>query len=124
MYVIIYIIKITALSGEDFYLFSIGFSELILILIIAYVFVGPQDLPKVARWFGRIVKRARALISEVKKESGWEQLVNETEDVRKELKENNRTVQEALHSVKKDFNDLGSEINKNIDEAKKTVNTF
>ena len=88
MYVIIYIIKITALSGEDFYLFSIGFSELILILIIAYVFVGPQDLPKVARWFGRIVKRARALISEVKKESGWEQLVNETEDVRKELKEN------------------------------------
>ena len=91
-------------------------------MIIAYVFIGPQDLPKVARWLGRIVKRTRALISEIKKESGWEQLVSEAKDVRAELKENDNAVQKALQSVKKDFDDVGSEINKNIKEAKE--NTF
>ena len=91
-------------------------------MIIAYVFIGPQDLPKVSRWLGRIVKRTRALISEIKKESGWEQLVSEAKDVRAELKENDNAVQKALQSVKKDFDDVGSEINKNIKEAKE--NTF
>ena len=60
-------------------------------------------MPKTARWLGRIVKRARALISEIKKESGWEQLVNEAKDVRTELKENDNAVQRAVQSVKKDF---------------------
>ena len=40
-------------------MFNIGFAELLLVLIIAYVIVGPKDLPKVARWLGRMVKRAR-----------------------------------------------------------------
>ena len=30
-------------------MFNIGFSELILILLVAFVIVGPRDLPKVAR---------------------------------------------------------------------------
>ena len=30
-------------------MFNIGFSELILILLVAFVIVGPKDLPKVAR---------------------------------------------------------------------------
>lgn len=101
-----------------FCLFSVGFSELILILIIAYVFIGPKDLPKVAGWLGRIVKRARALISEIKKESGWEQLVSEAKDVRAELKENDDAVQSALHSVKKDFKDFDADFTKNINEIK------
>ena len=34
-------------------MFNIGFSELILILLVAFVIVGPRDLPKVARALGR-----------------------------------------------------------------------
>ena len=34
-------------------MFNIGFSELILILLVAFVIVGPKDLPKVARWIAR-----------------------------------------------------------------------
>ena len=39
-------------------MFQIGFSELMLVLLIAFVIVGPKDLPKVARWLGRAVKKA------------------------------------------------------------------
>ena len=38
-------------------MFNIGFEELILILLVAFVIVGPKDLPKVARAIGRFVKR-------------------------------------------------------------------
>ena len=47
-------------------LFNIGFAELLLVLVIAYVIVGPKDLPRVARWLGRMVRRARQLIREIK----------------------------------------------------------
>ncbi|MBR4081764.1 MAG: twin-arginine translocase TatA/TatE family subunit [Clostridia bacterium] len=40
-------------------MFNIGFAELILVLIVAFLIVGPKDLPKVARWIARqIIRRA------------------------------------------------------------------
>lgn len=38
-------------------MFNIGFSELLLVLLVAFLVVGPKDLPKVARWLGRTVKK-------------------------------------------------------------------
>ena len=52
-------------------MFNIGFSELLLVLLVAFLVVGPKDLPKVARWLGRTVKKSRRLLNEIKKESGW-----------------------------------------------------
>ena len=63
-------------------MFNIGFSELILVLVIAYVIVGPKDLPKVARFLARLVRRSRQLIRELKQEVGWDEMLKETEDVR------------------------------------------
>ena len=47
-------------------MFNIGFSELILILLVAFVIVGPKDLPKVARALGRGVRNAKRWIDEFK----------------------------------------------------------
>ena len=41
---------------------SIGASELVLILVIAFVVVGPKDLPKVARALARAWKSLRRMI--------------------------------------------------------------
>ena len=48
-------------------MFNIGFSELLLVLLVAFLVVGPKDLPKVARWLGRAVKKSRRLLNEIKK---------------------------------------------------------
>ena len=94
-------------------LFNIGFAELLLVLVIAYVFVGPKDLPKVARWLGRMVKKLRQLLKEVKDEVGWDEMMNETEDIRKDI---DQTVKDA--DVTKDLRDAAKELNKNLGEAK------
>ena len=46
-------------------------------LLIAFLVVGPKDLPKVARWLGRMVKKLKQMIREVKKETGWDDLEKE-----------------------------------------------
>ena len=95
-------------------MFNVGFAELLIILVIAYGIVGPKDLPKVARWLGRLVRQARQLIREVKEEVGWDEIINDTETIRNDI---NQTIKEA--DVREDFKDAAKELNKNLGEAKK-----
>lgn len=95
-------------------MFNIGFAELLLILVIAYVIVGPKDLPKVARWLARLVKSARRMIRELKAEVGWDEMMQETEDVRKDI---DQTLKEA--DITADLRDARKELNKSIGEAQK-----
>ena len=71
-------------------MFNIGFSELLLVLLVAFLVVGPKDLPKVARWLGRTVKKSRRLLNEIKKESGWDELEKEVRDVQQGRREAGR----------------------------------
>ncbi|MBQ2833746.1 MAG: twin-arginine translocase subunit TatB [Clostridia bacterium] len=104
-------------------MFNIGFAELILILLIAFVVVGPKDLPKVARALGRFVKYIRNMIEEVKRESGLDQVENELKtlekkvdegvravDIRPELQKTQLNINKELNAIKKDvsFKDFKS----------------
>ena len=63
---------------------GLGFGEIILILVIAFVVVGPDDLPKVARGLARAMKQARVLFSDIKDEL---EIENELKSVKQDLKE-------------------------------------
>ena len=104
-------------------MFNIGFAELLLILLIAFVVVGPKDLPKVARALGRFVKYIRNMIEEVKRESGLDEVENELKtmehkidegvrsvDIRPELQKTQLQINKELNAVKKDvsFKDFKS----------------
>lgn len=45
---------------------GIGASEVVLILLIAFIVVGPKDLPKIARALARVYKSIRAMIDQLK----------------------------------------------------------
>ena len=95
-------------------MFNIGFAELLLVLIIAYVIVGPKDLPKVARWLGRMVRRAKQLIRELKEEIGWNEMMAETADVRKDIDE---AMKDA--DISKDLKEAKQELQRSVNEAEK-----
>lgn len=67
-------------------IFNIGLSEIVLVLLIAFLIVGPKDLPRVARWLGRQVKKLRGMIREIKQESGWDELEKEYKSVQTDVK--------------------------------------
>ncbi len=45
-------------------MFNIGMGELIFIVVLALVVVGPERLPKIMRDFGRIVRQIRLVVNE------------------------------------------------------------
>lgn len=53
-------------------MFDVGFSELVLIFVIALIVLGPERLPKVARtagrWLGRARQMARSMQYELERE--------------------------------------------------------
>src|SRR5215472_179820 len=67
-------------------LLDFGWSELMLIGVVALIVIGPKDLPKALRVAGFWVRKARTLSREF--QSSVEQMIREAEldEVRKELK--------------------------------------
>jgi sec-independent protein translocase protein TatB len=67
-------------------LFDLGWSELLLIGVVALVFIGPKDLPKALRVAGFWVRKARTLSREF--QSSVDQMIREAEldEMRQELK--------------------------------------
>ena len=47
---------------------NLGFGELLLILVIAFVVVGPKDLPKVARAIAKVLRQLKGMYAELKSE--------------------------------------------------------
>lgn len=95
-------------------MFNIGFSELLLVLLVAFLVVGPKDLPKVARWLGRAVKKSRRLLNEIKKESGWDELEKEVRDVQHDVKDavKQGDVSAELREAKKSAQDSAEKFDK------------
>jgi len=65
-------------------MFDIGFSELLVIAVVALIVLGPERLPKAARFAGLWVRRARAQWYSVKAELERDLAA---EDLRRSLEE-------------------------------------
>ena len=63
-------------------MFDIGWSELLIIAIVMIVVVGPKDLPKMLRAFGKATARMRATANEFKQQFDEALKEAELEDVR------------------------------------------
>lgn len=68
-------------------MFNIGIAELIVIFLIAFLVVGPNDLPKIARAAGRGVKKLRHFMYDVKASLNIEEEVTEVKKAGDDIKE-------------------------------------
>lgn len=83
-------------------MFDIGWSELLALVVIAIVFVGPKDLPRMMRTAGQYVAKVRAMAREF--QSSFEDLARESEleDLRKEVSSLRGQVTEPMRSLKRE----------------------
>lgn len=88
-------------------MFGIGFSELLLVAVIALLVLGPERLPKAARFAGLWVRRARAQWYSVKSELERELA---TEDLRR-----------SLSAQGEELNAIARDANANLDSAARSV---
>ena len=90
-------------------MFDIGFSELLVIGIVALIVIGPQRLPQVARTLGHLFGRMQRYVNDVKADIAREMEMAE-------LKKLQTTIEDAAgafqSSVSKEVSDTESEFNK------------
>lgn len=94
-------------------MFNIGFSELLLILLVAFIIVGPKDLPKVARALGRFVRWLRDMFDDFKEEMELDDTINDLKAMEKDVKD---TLRKADPSV--EMRKAENTVNKALNDAK------
>lgn len=77
-------------------MFDIGFSELMLIGIVALVVIGPERLPRVARTVGHLLGRAQRYVSDVKADINREIQLDELKKLQSQVSESARAVEDSL----------------------------
>lgn len=97
-------------------MFNIGMMELLLVLLVAFLVVGPKDLPKVARWIARQVKSLRRLIREIKAETGWDEFVREFRDTKEDIES---VVKDA--DITAEINDAAAEVRSAVEDVRQEV---
>ena len=82
-------------------MFDVGFSELILVAVVALLVVGPERLPKLARVAGMWLGRARRTLVSVKQEIDREMKAGELAEILKQQAISNplETILEDTHKT-------------------------
>ena len=83
-------------------MFDVGFSELLIIAVVALLVLGPERLPKAARFAGLWVRRARAQWYSVKAELERELA---SEDLKRHLKTPLSELQPQMKALEKELRD-------------------
>jgi sec-independent protein translocase protein TatB len=115
-------------------MFDIGFSELVVIGLVALVVLGPERLPRVARTLGHLAGRLQRYVSDVKADISREMEIEDLKKLKDSMHEAatsfETSVRGELGKAESGLNDTASELNKAVaaldepklpDEAKPAV---
>lgn len=99
-------------------MFDIGFSELLLIAVVALVVIGPEKLPRVARTVGHLLGRMQRYVNDVKADINREMALD---DLRKLQASMQDTMQSVEQSVNKEMRSAEDQLNRITTEAEAAV---
>ena len=83
-------------------MFDVGFSELLLVALVALLVLGPERLPRAARFVGLWVRRARAQWHSVKAELERDLAAEELQRSLREGREELRKATEELRAAERE----------------------
>ena len=95
-------------------MFDIGFSELMLIGVVALIVIGPERLPKVARTLGHLCGRMQRYVNDVKADISREMELDELRKLQTTMQDAARSFEQ---SVTQEVNTAESELRKIAQEA-------
>lgn len=98
---------------------GVGFEEMILLVVVAIIVVGPKDLPLMMRKFGRFTGKMRAMAFEFKQ--GIDELGRQAEldELRKEVA--NLKAHTGLDDIKRELEEDRAAIEKDVNEVMKPI---
>lgn len=102
-------------------MFDIGFTELMVIGLVALIVIGPEKLPRVARTVGHLAGRLQRYVSDVKADINREIELDELRKMRDQMQQAATEMQSSVSAeVRKASDELertGEELNKSVQDA-------
>lgn len=95
-------------------MFDVGFPELIVIAVVALVVLGPERLPKAARFAGLWVRRARnqwdSVKSELERELAAEELKRNLHQAQEALRRTDQAMRRSHDQAERGFNEVRDQV--------------
>ena len=95
-------------------MFDVGFSEILVIAVVALVVIGPERLPKVARTVGVLVGRLQRYVATVKADINREMELSELSKVKTEF-------ESAARSFQTDVESKAAEVEREVRDAQGAI---
>lgn len=92
-------------------MFGIDFSELMVILVIALVVLGPERLPKVARTLGMVWGRAQRYINGVKADIARDMAIEELRQMQQKVQQEASSLEQSMQQAAQKVDQQVREIN-------------
>lgn len=102
-------------------MFDIGFSELIVIAVVALIVIGPERLPKVARTAGHLLGRLQRYVSDVKSDISREMQLDELKKLQAEVQDSARSLERSVTQEMQSVEHVISETTQSVSEAEAPV---
>ncbi|MDD5384028.1 MAG: Sec-independent protein translocase protein TatB [Gallionella sp.] len=81
-------------------MFEIAFSELIVIMVVALIVIGPERLPKVARTMGSLWGRMQRYVHSVKNDIANDMAIEEAKQLRGTISKEITAIEQATHEAR------------------------
>lgn len=102
-------------------MFGIDFSELLIILVITLIVVGPERLPKVARTLGHLWGRAQRYINGVKADIARDMAVDDFRQMQLKVQQEARGAEQAMRSVSQSIDQQVQQLNQAVEQPVKAM---
>jgi sec-independent protein translocase protein TatB len=103
-------------------MFDVGFSEMLVIGIVALVVIGPERLPRVARTIGVLFGRMQRYVAQVKTDINREMEMADLGKVKSEFENAARSfkgdIEAQAAAAERDFREAGEYVERQLKEAK------
>lgn len=96
-------------------MFDIGFSELVVIAVVALIVIGPERLPKAARTLGHLFGRLQRYVNDVKSDISREMELDE-------LRKLQRDVQTAAQDLKSSVEHAARDVETGVRDVEQQLN--
>src|SRR5262245_46828160 len=90
-------------------MFDIGFSEMMVIAVLALIVIGPERLPRVARTLGHLAGRLQRYVADVKADINREVELDELRKMRDSMQQAASSFQNTVHD---EISKAGAEVSK------------
>lgn len=95
-------------------MFDFSLAELMVVMVVALIVIGPERLPKVARTLGHLYARAQRYVNNVKSDIARDMAIDDYRQLQQKVQAEAAALQQSMQQVSQTVDQQVQEINRSV----------